>query len=59
MKYGDRVMVTVQVPATINAPTNDREPSGNWWVLVDGCVGLTMIHEDDIAPEGETDEAPR
>lgn len=55
MKRGDRVLVTVQLWATVNSQTNEREPSGNWWVQIDGVIGLTAIHEDEITPTGDQD----
>lgn len=47
---GQRVMVM----ATINAPTNHREPTGRWWVQLDGHIGLTAVHQDAmVVPDDE------
>lgn len=42
IKRGDRALI----PVTVNAPTNEHDPSGSWWVEIDSCVGLTAVHED-------------
>lgn len=47
-KSGDRVMIAVLVPATLSGLTNQNSPTGNWWVLLDGEVGLRGVHEDEF-----------
>ena len=47
-KRGDRVIVSVQVIATLNAPTNKNAPTGNWWVNLDGEVHLRSFNEGDF-----------
>ena len=47
-KYGDEVMVPVLVPALLKGQTNEREPTGNWWVLLHGENGLRAVHENEF-----------
>lgn len=51
IRRGDRVLVW----ATVNSPTNERTPSGLWWVNVDGNGGCVAVQEYDmVVPPGES-----
>lgn len=51
-KRSDRVMVTIRVPGTLNAETNEKNPSGKWWVQIDGRISLTAIDEREMSHIG-------
>lgn len=60
-KRGDRVLVW----GTLNSPTNERTPSGLWWVNVDGHAGCVAVQECDMTnitgralPQLTGDDAP-
>jgi len=44
IQRGDRVLVW----ATVREPTNQNEPSGLWWVQVDGRATSVAIHQDQM-----------
>ena len=46
-KPGDRILIR----ATLNAPTNEREPSGLWWAQVDGEIHLIAVDEKNFRSE--------
>lgn len=47
-KYGDRVLVSIVVQGALKGQTNERSPTGNWWVEIDGRLGLTAFNECDL-----------
>jgi hypothetical protein len=54
IERGQRVLVW----ATVQDPTTFREPSGMWWVAVDGCSGYVALHEDAMIKPVDTKKAP-
>lgn len=48
MKYGDHILVR----GIIKGATNEKEPSGYWWVSIEGNGGLTAVHESEIICDG-------
>jgi hypothetical protein len=41
MQHGDHVLIR----AIVKGETNEKEPSGHWWVEIEGCLGLTAVPE--------------